>query len=413
MNIVFPKLKPWQQVVYDDLKDARGSGRIFVVKAKRQVGKTALATIIIILYALSKKSSICLVEPSLSQSRGVFKAIGNYLKKTGQIVSANASTLTMDFANGSEIKFRSAEQGDNLRGMTLDLLIVDEGAFITDDVYELLFPCVDAKRAPVLIISTPLFQEGTFYRLYTSSETTHYDWSKYDTSCFLSAEKLEYYRSTLSPNKFKTEYLGEFITDGSFVFGNVRSAIKSEHSSPVYAGIDWATGNDGDYTVVTLLDDKGRVTEIDSFKDLDAVTQVDRIASFIKRHPTVKKVRVEMNSIGSVYYDHLVKKLDKGMIDKFTTTNESKRRIIEQLVTAFQTGKIGIPDDYELISELQHYAIEKTSKGYTYNGVSGYNDDYVMSLAFAYDYIVNNAAYKVSVKKRKKYDPHPLITKYN
>ena len=46
---------------------------------------------------------------------------------------------------------------------------------------------------------------------------------------------------------------------------------------------------------------------------------------------------------------------------------------------------IGIIEDKELIKELQHYAMEKTTKGYTYNGANGVNDDYVMSLALCYD----------------------------
>lgn len=418
MELHFPQLKPWQKDVYDDIAEARGSNRTYVVKSKRQVGKTALATIVIIKYAVDAKSSICLIEPTLAQSRRVFKQIGGYLKETGLVVSQNASTLTMELSNGSEVIFKSSEQGDSLRGMTLDLLIIDEGAFIPADIYELLMPSTDAHNAPVLVISTPLFEDGKFFELFKrglsdGDKIRSYDWSKYDTSCFLSNEKLEYYRSTLSPNKFRSEYLGEFITDGSFVFGDVRKCIGYTKRPSVYCGIDWGSGNEGDSTVVTMMDEDGAVTHIDAFNYLDAVEQIERIAALINREQSLEKVVVEMNSIGRVFYDHLVKKVKAGLIKEFTTTNESKRRIIEQLVTAFQTDKIKIPRDKDLITQLQHYAVEKTSKGYTYNGITGYNDDYVMSLAFAYDCTCSTQGnYKVSVKKRKKYDPHPLITKY-
>ena len=56
-----------------------------------------------------------------------------------------------------------------------------------------------------------------------------------------------------------------------------------------------------------------------------------------------------------------------------------------KLIEAFNTGDITIYYDEELIRELQHYAVEKTAKGYTYNGADGVNDDYVISLALCYD----------------------------
>ena len=91
-----------------------------------------------------------------------------------------------------------------------------------------------------------------------------------------------------------------------------------------------------------------------------------------------------MNSIGRIYYENLRRKININ-IKQFTTTNQTKRNIIEQLVTAFQTDKIGIPDDEELLRELQHFAAEKTKTGYTYNGADGVHDDYVMALAMVYD----------------------------
>ena len=76
-------------------------------------------------------------------------------------------------------------------------------------------------------------------------------------------------------------------------------------------------------------------------------------------------------------------------VQGFNTTNESKRRIIEQLITAVQNNKIIIPADEELLKELRMFNIEKTKTGYTYNG-HGAHDDYIMALAFAYDAYLNN-----------------------
>lgn len=397
MVISFPKLKQWQEDVYNDITEARGSAQIFVVKSKRQVGKTSMAEIIMLKYAFEMKSTICLVEPVLSQSRRVFKQICGYLENTGLIKSANAQTLELVLTNGSEILFKSAEQRDTLRGMTLDLLVIDEGAFIPSDVYEVLFPTADVKKAPILVISTTLFTDGKFYELFNDKANKTYDWSRYDTSDFLSQERLEYYRKTLSANKFKSEYLGEFITDGSFVFGDIRPCIKKTSNQPIYGGIDWGTGSEGDYSVITLMDEFGNQTMLEYKNNLAPTEQVDWMADVINRHTTLKYVQVEMNSIGKVYFDMLIRKVrNRGVLRQFNTTNDSKRRIIEQLVKGFQTDTIGILDDNEQISQLQHYAMEKTKNGYTYNAISGYHDDCCMALAMAYDLIGDGNGYTLS-----------------
>lgn len=404
MEIIFPKLHKHQRVVYDAVINDNGAGNIYVVKSKRQCGKSFLASLILIYFSLNKRDTTSLiVEPTLNQSRRVFKEITKMLEGSNIIKNANQSLLSIDFINGSEIIFKSAEQYDAIRGYSVSgILIVDEGAFIVDDVYEILFPVRDAHNAPMLVISTPLFCDGYFYRLFTSTNSKSYDWCDYDTSMFLSDEKLEQYRNTLSELKFRSEYLGQFITDGGYVFRNITNCVLSDSivkGEPVVCGIDWAVGNDGDDTVLSLLDANANAVDFIRINNMSPVEQIDTIVNKLNTIQSLKKVVVEQNSIGNVYFDILKHKYSRhSIITKFNTTNESKRRIIEQLATAFQNENIHIPNDRELINQLQHYAVEKTAKGYTYNG-QGAHDDYVMSLAMAYDALTAKSAYCVSFKR--------------
>ena len=391
--------------VFTAMADSRNSGNIYVVKSKRQVGKSILAVCLMIKFCLESKCISVCVEPTQAQSRRIFKQLCDFLDGSGAIVSANSTLLTIQFKNGSELLFKSAEQRDALRGFTVSgILVIDEAAYIPDDIFEILYPTADANNAPLLIISTPLFCSGEFYELYTrgmggDSRVTSFNWSLYDTSKYLSKEKLEYYRSTVSLLKFRSEYLGEFITEGSYLFGDFTHCIKGFSTKPSkYAGIDWAVGNGGDYTVLILMDEDGNITKIHSMRDKNPVEQIS-ILSSILNSSTVKSVMVETNSIGTVFCADLTKALKKSIeVKKFTTTNESKRRIIEQLVAAFQKDLIGIPEDPELIRELQHYAVDKTSKGYTYNGADGVNDDYCMALAICYEnYRRSNNVFRFSL----------------
>lgn len=404
MDIIFPKLHKHQRVVYDAVINDDGAGNIYVIKSKRQCGKSFVASLILIYFSLNKKDTISiLIEPTLNQSRRMFKDITKMLEGSNIIKNANQSLLTIDFINGSEIIFKSAEQYDAIRGFSVSgILIVDEGAFIVDDVYEILFPVRDVFNAPMLVISTPLFCDGYFYRLYKSSNSTVFDWCDYDTSFFLSDEKLEQYRNTLSDLKFRSEYLGQFITDGGYVFKNISKCVLSDSDitgDPVCVGIDWAVGNDGDDTVLSLLDANANAVEFVRLNNMSPVEQIDTIVNKLNTIPSLKKVVVEQNSIGSVYLNMLKHKYSRhSILTKFNTTNDSKRRIIEQLATAFQNENIHIPNDRELINQLQHYAVEKTKTGYTYNG-QGAHDDYVMSLAMAYDALTAKSNYCVSFKR--------------
>lgn len=396
-DIQFPPLYEWQQDVFDEIKASEGTSKTLCIKAKRQVGKSILCIVALEYFAFKNAGSIgYLLEPTLAQSRRVFKQMVKSLggEDSPVIKSSNSTLLELELFNGSQIIFKSAEQREALRGATVknSILIIDEGAYIDDDIYFILDPVVDATKSPTLIVSTPLFLSGEFYERYKrgkegSKFVKSFDWSTYDTSALLDKEKLEYYRENMSPLKFRSEILGEFIEEGSYIFGDIGKCVDNKaaaNAEPVFGGIDWGAGDGGNSTVLTLISRDRVVRECLRWKDFDSVDLVDVLAEEITKRG-LTRVEVEKNSIGKVFYDMLKKKLPAGMLKLFVTTNESKREIIEELIKAFQKGTITIPDDPTLRKQLQHYAQEKTKTGYTYNGADGVEDDYVMSLAFAYD----------------------------
>jgi hypothetical protein len=220
-----------------------------------------------------------LLEPSLDQCRRVFKQLTKALSRSGLLESCNASTLTIEFKNGAEILFKSAGSGDNLRGFTVTgVLIIDEAAFIEDDIIETILPTIDANNANLMIISTPLFTSGYFYEEYISESQNKLvlDWNDYDTSCFLSATRLEEYRRRLSPNKFKSEYLGQFITENGLLFNNLQNCIgEPSEVGKVYIGIDFATGSSADYTSIVGVNENGEQVFIKRVNNITPTEQVD------------------------------------------------------------------------------------------------------------------------------------------
>ena len=95
-EIILPPLEIWQQEVFNVVKDAENSGKRFIIKAKRQVGKSILCIVLLIYYSLNKKGISLLIEPTQAQCRRVFKQIVDCLEGSGIITQANATLLKND-----------------------------------------------------------------------------------------------------------------------------------------------------------------------------------------------------------------------------------------------------------------------------------------------------------------------------
>lgn len=150
MKVRFPKLCQWQEDVFADIKS--NACDMYVVKAKRQVGKSILAINTMLYYAFKDKGISSCVEPTLAQSRRVYKQLLNAVggETSPAIKSANATLLTIEFFNGSEINFKSAEQGEALRELTIKkgILVIDEAAFIQDGILRYFIPLWMPASAP-------------------------------------------------------------------------------------------------------------------------------------------------------------------------------------------------------------------------------------------------------------------------
>lgn len=398
MTLIMPQLTDYQQRAFDFFGDGRG--KILIIKAPRQVGKTFF-NISELIYSASilKKSVSIVVEPSVFLARKVYNDITKALNGSGVIASANSTTCEINFINGSQIICRSIESMS--RGLTVSgILIIDETCFIDDESIYTLLPLINANNAGLILTSSPFTAEGYFYNMYIKGlegndpNIKSFDWSKEEgIKKFLTEEKKALYRTVMSKNKYTTEILGEFLANDGLLFTNISAcigdAVPTEKTA--YIGIDFATGSDGDYTVLTAINGKGQVFKQVAVNDLTPTKQVDWLVekiNEIKKGYTIRTILAEKNSIGAVYIDYMRKSLLKSnlTVQEFITTNDSKRRIIEQLQTAFEQAAITIPNDPVLINELKRFqaTVNPTTKVVRYEGKNAH-DDRTMSLAFAYE----------------------------
>ena len=399
-----------QRAVHRIMGDYYRSGRMFVVKSKRQVGKTTMAENILLDCSINHSGTLSvLVEPTLDQSRRVYKEIVRAIEATPILLRKNDSLLEIELKNGSTILFKSAEQRDNLRGFTVTgILVVDECAFIADDIFDILMPTTDVHSAPILLISTPKLKAGAYYRYYmagvegTSPNITSIDFNDYDTSFLLSPERLEQYRRMMPRSQFTTEYLGEFLDSDSILFTNIRECQGPAPSSfsRLYVGIDWGSGTGGDYTSVCAFADTRQMVFIDYFNDKSTFDQVryicDRLAPYAAK---IAKIQAESNSIGTpmiaLLRDELLKRSQRALfnaVEPFVTTNAEKVRLVNQLQVALEQKTISILEDRSLSTQLAAYEATYNPRmnNVSYNAPAGMHDDNCISTMLALDALNNN-----------------------
>lgn len=397
-NKVYVGYKPfsWQLDVHKILEECP-TKTILSILSRRQCGKSMMAANILLERAINSPDSIGIyVAPTFKQCKKFYNELYTAISRSKIIRSYNKSDFELLFINGSRITCLSAAQRENLRGYTVkgSFLIVDEAAFISDSIFDIIQPFTNVHKATTILISTPLFTQGKFYESFQKglAEMPGYksiSFNDYDTSVLLSKELLELYRQNVPENVFKTEYLGEFIKGGGLVFKNFAKCIVNlqVQDKPKYVGIDWATGEGTDSTIITFMTDKCEVIRQEKFKNMSPSEMIDRVAASLNRYSNLA-ILSEKNSIGSVFSDVVSTKLKNtsNKIEHFVTSNESKKQIIDGLIYAFDNNLITIPNDKLLIQELEVFSSKYNSEKrlLTYGAPSGMNDDRVISLALAY-----------------------------
>lgn len=412
INIVLPKLYPWQKAVTDTICGKPGSGLKVVVKAPRQRGKSFVSQGVLCHYALTYKNTVsAIVEPTNAQARKVFRSIKNGLWESGVIKKANETFLEIEFINDSRIMFKSAESGDNLRGYTVSgILVLDEAAFVSQEILELVLPWLNVHNAPMLIVSTPKIRDGVFYNYWkegieNTKNVVSIDWTEWDTSELLSADMMEQYRRTLTANQFRSEILGEWLDDEGLVFSYLReNTIPDTPGKYVktYLGIDFGAGDNNDYTSLSAFNERGEMVFLDYFNNLSTLQQIERLTNDIMSFGgSIASINAENNSIGKPLIDLIIQSLNQNKqqvtvskINRWVTTNSSKGELVNDFQIALEQGDVKIFDNKMLLTQFSAYEAEYNPKTQviTYNGAYGTHDDLVMSTMLAYNAYKKQAA---------------------
>lgn len=361
----------------------------------RQTGKSLLITNLALKWSLENNGvNTMIVSPVYSQSRKIYEDIERVLAGTPLLVSSNKSNYEMKLLNGSKIIFRSAENPDSLRGYTNHYLLIDEAAFIRNNVWdEILRPTILVRGVKCVFASTPKDKSSYLFKIYQygldpdKPEYVSMNGSSYSNP-YINKEDLDEAKKTMPEDIFLSEVMGQFTQGGGSVFKNVENYCvlnqwkTKEPNKKYYAGLD--VGRLQDYSVLTIMDDNGEVVFIyrDNNKPWDTI--IDNVVKYLNQYNAA--TLMEVNGIGDPLYDQLEKKYKN--LFPFTTTNQSKTQIVEDLIYELNTGNLKLPSETlfnPLYMELNTftYSYSPTTRRVSYGAISGAHDDCVMSLAIA------------------------------
>lgn len=341
-----------------------------------------------------------------------------------KIVQFHETDRIAHFPNGGKIEFRSLEDPDNARGITADLIILEEAGEIVEDAYRtVLRPVISDTLGDLWAIGTPKgltwFQEewdkaNTAY-MNAMREGRPYDGSsmswqaptlgfemiddpdrpgmhtirrlphRYENPCFPWSEMLEMW-DDMPERSFLQEIGAQFLQSAGGVFTNVKECHTltmgdrprvGAHSYQI--GVDIARKND--YTVISVLDTT--TFEQVYWRRFNRTGFTDIAQKVIDVYKLYKgKVVVDGTGVGDAVYDMLHQ---KGVsVEAFHFTNTSKRQLIDSLASHIEKKRIRLQQIDTQRTELNAYQYKTSDfNNLLMSAPSGKHDDTVIALALS------------------------------
>jgi predicted phage terminase large subunit-like protein len=232
-----------QQEVFDD------PTRFKVVAAGRRCGKSYLAAVILFVEAAKNTKErtdgvtvdlaleeVYYVAPTFEQGK---KIMWPLLKELGQdlIEHKYENTGTLTLINGRRVSIKGADRPDSLRGVGLSYVVLDEYAFMKEEVWEMIIlPALARSEGGALFIGTP-DGKNHFYDLFLRGHDEEFsDWKSWHfvsaANPFLPVTEIEEAKKRMSLDRFKQEFEASFEASQNAVLSPGMFTIASEEPYP-------------------------------------------------------------------------------------------------------------------------------------------------------------------------------------
>jgi len=251
----------------------------------RQSGKTAITAVYALhtalfstvrksIYILSNKGDAA--KDFLERIKTIYTEIPDYLKKG--VLEWNKTNI--QFEDKTAI-YTSTTTDSAIRGRSVDLLILDEFAFVPEHIAEEFFsgaqPTVASTKGQIIIISTPKGNTGQFYDIYSGAVKGENDYAHMKVEWNEVPGRNEKFKEKMikeiGTQKWLSEYACEFLGSSSslvngdtlgklekliippnFEYPNLEVWEKPIENHIYVMGVDVSMGVGNDFSVMQILD---------------------------------------------------------------------------------------------------------------------------------------------------------------
>lgn len=204
----------------------------------RQGGKGMVASLLALAKMLNDPGSITvIVSRADRQAKRLLLRIKRLCRLLRDVPSAIVDSMyTLELANGSEILALPGSE-ETIRGIEgVDLLIIDEGALVDDELFGSIFPFLATTDGRCVAMSTARGKRGWFWREFEGSDI---EWHRAIVPATeiprIKPEWLARTRQRIGEFMYRQEFLCEFLEDENslFLFDDIAAALSAD-LAPLY-----------------------------------------------------------------------------------------------------------------------------------------------------------------------------------
>lgn len=211
----------------------RSKAKRGILCCTRQFGKTTVSAAKAIHRAVTEPGSLIVVTSPGERQSGIWmRCAAEMLARLGIRKRGDGyNRLSLALPNGSRI-VGLPDAEEKVRGFSgLSMLFVDEAARVPEEMYTSVWPMLAISDGDFWMMSTPYGKRGYFYEEWAHGSER---WKRVfvpATECGrIRKDFLEEQRSTLPIDKFRQEYLCEFLGSGTGMFDRdlIEAALSDE-----------------------------------------------------------------------------------------------------------------------------------------------------------------------------------------
>ena len=224
--------------------------RYKILSCGRRWGKSYFSILFLLSKPFKANERRWIIFPTYRQAKMVsWSILKNIFAK--KEVSINETELSITLSNGAKIELKGADKPDSLRGVSTTMVVMDEYAFMKENVWgEIIQPTLAETQGNALFVGTPTGVQNHFYDLFVKGQSKGSDYKSWSFTTleggFISESEVENAKKNLDKRTFEQEYLASFLTAANRAAYNFSRDIhcKVMDKSPrMFWGIDFGVAS--------------------------------------------------------------------------------------------------------------------------------------------------------------------------